>query len=368
MYRRSLFPSCRILFPAWGLLLIACVLLGPPACAHNAPSSFVDLRLGAHGIDATVQASATDLAHGLATVEPDMLMSPAVDAAQKAGLAATLLSRFHLTANGAALSGRLVSITPVPERRDVRMQFRFPWAAPPRTLQIHCLLFPYDPRHKTFVNIYQSNALDRQAILSKDAPDFSYRLGSRQSVGAVVRQFVFEGIHHIFLGPDHILFIVGLLFLGGSLKQLLKIVTAFTIAHSITLALATLQIVNPSPRFIEPAIALSIVFVGIHSLTYKGKGDPRLLFAFCFGFIHGFGFANALREMELPRYALGWSLFSFNVGVEIGQMCIVLSVAPLLALVRRRDPAISRRVVMAGSTCVILAGAFWFVQRVFFPG
>ncbi len=358
----------RISLPVWGLLLIVCLALGLPAQAHNAPSSFIDLRLGAHGIDATVQASATDLTHGLPTVEPNMLMSPAVDAAQQAGLAAMLLSRFHLAANGQQLSGQFLSITPVPDRRDVRMQFRFPWAGPPRALQIYCLLFPYDPRHKTFVNIYQGGTLERQAIFSKDAPDFSYRLGSRQSVGAVIRQFVFEGIHHIFLGPDHILFIVGLLFLGGSLKQLLKIVTAFTIAHSITLALATLQIVNPSPRLIEPAIALSIVFVGIHSLTYKGKGDPRLLFAFCFGFIHGFGFANALREMHLPRYALGWSLFSFNVGVEIGQMCIVLSVAPLLALIRRRDPVVARRVVMTGSTCVILAGAFWFVQRVFFTG
>ena len=124
---------------------------------------------------------------------------------------------------------------------------------------------------------------------------------------------------------------------------------------------------NPPARIIEPFIALTIVFVGIHSLTYKGKYDPRLLFAFFFGFIHGFGFVNALREMVLPRYALDWSLFSCNVGVEIGQMCIVLTVSPLLALIKQWSAVVSRRVVFGGSLAVIVAGAFWFVQRAFFP-
>jgi len=261
-----------------------------------------------------------------------------------------------------------LGIEPVPDRNDVLMHLHFAWSRLPASLHVQGILFPYDPRHKTFVNIYQNGALKRQGILDANIPGLEFRMGSRQSIGSVVAQFIFEGTHHIFIGPDHILFIVGLLLLGGSLKQLLKIVTAFTIAHSITLALATLNIVNPPARIIEPTIALSIVFVGVHSLTSKGTRDPRLLFAFCFGFIHGFGFANALREMALPRYALGWSLFSFNVGVEIGQMCIVLTVSPLLALLRKRSTLVARRVVTVGSLCVILAGAFWFIQRAFFPG
>ncbi len=119
-----------------------------------------------------------------------------------------------------------------------------------------------------------------------------------------------EGIHHIFIGPDHILFIVGLLLLGGTLGRLLKIVTAFPIAHSVTLVLATLDILNPPARVTEPIFALSIVFVGAHALLHRGeKRDWRLLFAFGFGFIHGFGFANVLRDMALPRTALSWSLF-----------------------------------------------------------
>ncbi len=129
--------------------------------------------------------------------------------------------------------------------------------------------------------------------------------------------------------------------------------------------MATLNVLNPPARIIEPAIALSIVFVGAHSLfASREKRDLRLIFAFCFGFIHGFGFANVLREMNLPRAALGWSLFSFNLGVEIGQACIVLTVAPLLALAHQRNALLGQRIVTASSVCVVLAGAFWFVQRV----
>ncbi len=118
---------------------------------------------------------------------------------------------------------------------------------------------------------------------------------------------------------------------------------------------------------IEPMIALSIIFVGAHALWQSKEGrDWRLLFAFCFGFVHGFGFANVLREMRLPRGALGWSLFSFNAGVEIGQACIVLAVAPLLALLYRRTlPATSGRIVSAGAFCVIVAGAYWSTERTF---
>ncbi len=360
----------HIRFAALCLLAFLTALTPQPARAHSAPSSFADLRLGASGMEVSLQASATDLTHSLPTVEPEMLMTPAIATRQGPTLAATLLPRLQITADGTLLTGTLKSVEAIPDRKDVRLHFWFPYQKMPRTLHVNALLFPYDPRHKTFLNIFQEGTLEREAVLDKDAPALDFRAGSRQSILAVIKQFTFEGVHHIFLGPDHILFILGLLFLGGSIKQLLKIVTAFTIAHSITLGLATFGILNPPARIIEPMIALSIVFVGVHSLLSKSKNeglrDPRLWFAFGFGFIHGFGFANALHEMSLPRYALGWSLFSFNLGVEFGQMCIVLAAAPLLALIGRRSLPLRRRVVTVGALGVILAGSFWFVQRAFF--
>jgi hypothetical protein len=117
---------------------------------------------------------------------------------------------------------------------------------------------------------------------------------------------------------------------------------------------------------IEPAIALSIVVVGVENLIGGGRRDLRAGIAFAFGFVHGFGFASVLREFGLPPAALGWSLFSFNFGVELGQACIVLAVLPLLSLARAHRPVLAGRIVTVGSACVIAAGAYWFVQRVFF--
>jgi hydrogenase/urease accessory protein HupE len=229
-------------------------------------------------------------------------------------------------------------------------------------------MFPYDPAHQTFVNVYERGTLQSQAILERDHAAMEYFAGTRQGALAVARRFLPAGVHHILIGPDHLLFLVGLLLLGGSIRQLAVIVTAFTIAHSITLSLAALNIVTPPARIIEPAIALSIVYVGADNLLIRGGRDVRAWIAFAFGFIHGFGFANVLREMDLPARALGWSLFSFNVGVEIGQLLVVVAVASAFTALRSRSEAASRQLAVVGSIIVMAAGAFWFVQRVFFPG
>jgi len=341
-------------------------LLTPLAEAHPLPISYLELRASAGGVEAVLRAPAIDFAHDLPEVTPDILLTVAGLENHKAALAGVVATRLLVTADGKTLTPILQAAEPVLDQMDVRLSLRFAWAAPPGDLQVRCRLFPYDPRHQTFLGIYWQGKLEHQAVFDEQTEVVGYQIGSRQGTFAIVRQFLAEGVHHIFIGPDHILFIIGLLLLGGSLLQLLKIVSAFTIAHSITLALATLDIFTPPARLIEPGIALSIVFVGVHSLLAgKGRHDLRLIFAFCFGLIHGFGFANVLGELELPRAALGWSLLSFNLGVEAGQACIVLIVAPLLAFLHRRSALASRRIVTAGSVSVVVAGAYWFVQRTF---
>ena len=207
----------------------------------------------------------------------------------------------------------------------------------------------------------------RQEVLSRTRTSVDFFTGSRQGLLAVFSTFTASGIRHIAIGPDHILFIIGLLLLGGTLPRLLAIVTAFTIGHSITLALATLQILSPPARIIEPAIALSIVYVGADNLLTGAQGrDVRPWVALLFGLVHGFGFASVLRETGLPGRALGVSLFSFNLGVEIGQAAIVVVVATALFLVRQRNAVLARRIATAGSVVVMIAGAFWFIERVMF--
>jgi hydrogenase/urease accessory protein HupE len=342
------------------------VVLAASAAAHNLPLSYVDLRVNASGMEASVEAPARSFAQALKSETE----SPLLDPSHLAGLSQPLLSMINshlvITVAGTMVPATLKSVEPLPGRADLRVSLTYAAAGPVESAQIACTMFAADPRHRTFLNIYDGEQLRRQAIFDQKVTTVSYERASKQGKLEVIRQFIFEGIHHIFIGPDHILFIVGLLLLGGTVGQLLKIVTAFTLAHSVTLGLATLNIVTPPPRLIEPAIALSIIFVGAHALLEeRGGRDWRVIFAFGFGFIHGFGFANVLREMALPRAALGWALFSFNFGVELGQACIVLAITPLIALIYRRGEVVGGRFAMASSLAVVFAGAYWFAERAF---
>ena len=175
------------------------------------------------------------------------------------------------------------------------------------------------------------------------------------------RTFLVLGIEHILTGYDHLLFLLALLVAGRGMRQLVAIVTSFTVAHSLTLAVATFGLIEPPPRLIEAAIALSIAYVGIENLLVEDvRGRWRLTFVF--GLVHGFGFANVLREMELPRAALASSLFTFNAGVELGQVAVLLVVWPVLRAVQKSAYAVT--ITRAVSAVVIACGVVWFVQRV----
>jgi hydrogenase/urease accessory protein HupE len=361
--------------PGWrGRFGRVCALVAALACltparveAHPVPFTFLDVRLDQGVLDVILVAHVFDLAHDLNITPVEELLKPDVVRQRTTAMTALLAPRFTLATDGRVLAPTWTSSPEIlAGRQSLRFELRYDVPTRPGTLQITASMFPYDPNHQTFVNVYEGEALT-QAILDRGRPRFEYFAGTRQGVAAVIRRFVPSGIHHILIGPDHLLFLVGLLLLGGTLRQLLIVVTAFTVAHSITLSLAALNIVTPPARVIEPAIALSIVYVGADNLLARGGRDVRAWIAFAFGFIHGFGFANVLREMDLPARALGWSLFSFNFGVEIGQLVVVVAVASLLAAVRARSEILGRHVAVGGSLVVILAGAFWFVERVFFP-
>jgi hydrogenase/urease accessory protein HupE len=345
------------------LVVIACAR---NAAAHPAPFSYIDLVLRADRIDGSVTVHIFDAAHDLSIAAPERLLDPAFLETQKVALGALLSPRLEIKADGRLLVPEWTGAEAMPAQQGVRLRFRLS-AARPGSLSLHPIVFPYDPLHQTFVNVYEGDTLRQQFAFSAKTGLRTYYAGTRQGALAVARTFVPSGIEHILIGPDHILFLIGLLLLGGGWRALIRIVTAFTIGHSVTLSLAALGIVSPPARLIEPAIALSIVFVGADNLMRGHGRDLRAWIALVFGLVHGFGFANVLREFGLPREALGWSLFSFNVGVEIGQLAIVLVVATLLMAIWRRSDAIGHRVVHAGSVVVIAAGSYWFVERVFFP-
>jgi len=352
-------------------LATAALLVGlglSPASAHDAPYSFLDLRLRPTELDGALTAHVYDLAHELGLAQPDSLLDSTRAAMLAPRLAGILGPRLHLSADGAPLRLRFSGTSIERAHHGVTLRFTAALAQRPGTLDLEAQLFPYDPQHETYVNVYEGDSLRLQTLL--DHKQDRARLYSRTQQGrwAVIATFLMAGVQHIFTGPDHVLFVIALLLLGGGIARLLKIVTAFTLAHSITLALATLRIVDPPARVIEPMIALSIVLVGFDNLRAAPGRDHRTTLAFLFGLVHGFGFASVLREMDLPAQAIGWSLLSFNIGVEIGQLVVVAFVAATLAAVARHSQVAGRRVAFAGSLAVIGAGAFWFVQRVLFVG
>jgi hydrogenase/urease accessory protein HupE len=343
-------------------------VLAATAAAHPAPFSYIDVRLDDGPIDVTVVAHVYDLGHELGLGSSEALLDRATLAAHAPAIAALLAPRFQLVAGGRALACRPAADSePLPDRHSVQTRFTCD-ATNAGLLAVRALMFPYDATHQTFLNIYEGSTLRKQAILDAGHDSMEYFRGTHQGVIAVIDRFVPAGVHHILIGPDHLLFLVGLLLLGGTVRRLLLVVSAFTLAHSVTLSVAALNLVTPPARLIEPAIALSIVYVGCDNLLVRGGRDVRPWIALGFGLIHGFGFAGVLREMDLPSRALGWSLFSFNVGVEIGQLLVVVAVASALAALRRRSEWAGRTVALAGSVAVILAGAFWFIERVFFTG
>jgi hydrogenase/urease accessory protein HupE len=345
---------------------VALLALAAPVWAHPVPFSYVDLRLQSNEIDGTLVAHIYDIAHDLNVSPMERLLDPGGVSQVSDAFAAMMSRRLQLVADGHILTPEWSEAEALPDRQSVRIRIVYPTRALPGVLTVKAVLFPYDPVHQTFLNVYEGDGLT-QAILDRHRTEFEYFAGMRQGVSAVVKKFVPAGIHHILIGPDHLLFLVGLLLLGGTIRQLAYVVTAFTVAHSITLSLAALNLVSPPARIIEPAIALSIVYVGADNLLVREGRDVRAWIAFGFGFIHGFGFANVLREMDLPSRALGWSLFSFNVGVEIGQLLVVAIVGTAFAALRSRSEMAGRQLAFVGSIVVIAAGAFWFVQRVFFP-
>lgn len=355
------YVSLLFAFALCSLLVSAARLL-----AHPAPFSYLDVHITPEGLSGRLALHDLDVAHDLQIEPVTQLADPAFVERQLSALAALMTPRITFLGDGRPIAWTVAAVRPVADQDAVELTWRAPSSGAIGRLTVSAHVFPYDPDHQTFVNVYEGNTLVRQEILNSSRTSVDFFTGSRQGLFAVFTSFTASGVHHIAIGPDHILFIIGLLLLGGSLKRLLMIVTAFTIGHSVTLALATLQLVDPPSRIIEPAIALSIVYVGADNLLAGHQGrDVRAWVALGFGLIHGFGFASVLRETGLPNRALGVSLFSFNLGVEIGQAIIVIVVASALAFVRKNNAELARRIAVVGSAAVVLAGSYWFLERTF---
>lgn len=204
------------------------------------------------------------------------------------------------------------------------------------------------------------------STLATHAHTINYQLDKMRE-DEVMSKYLKLGYTHILpYGFDHVLFILCVFFLNTSLKKIIMQATMFTLAHSITLALAVYGIITPPPDIIEPLIAISIFLLALENI-YTSKIKPwRMVMVFLFGLIHGMGFAGALSELGLPSYSFATALISFNVGVELGQLTVIIAMYFLVSKFFSEKTWYRNRIVIPSNIVIALTALFWTVQRIFF--
>jgi hydrogenase/urease accessory protein HupE len=300
--------------------------------------------------------------------DADGKISPLEFGYSKARLASAVSNIVELQIDGQKLASAEQSVR-MDDQNNVEFLIRYPGAG--TNLTYRCAILHQLPRaHRqiaTFKDI-QGNVI-AERLLKQDSDTLSFpEAESLASAGApkqTVTGFLTLGIEHILTGYDHLLFLFALLLVTRQFLSALKIITCFTVAHSITLAVASFNLMNVSPRIVEPLIAVTIIYVAVENILLRREPKARWLLTFAFGLIHGFGFAGVLRELGVGRDGSGIAvpLFSFNLGVELGQIVVAAIVLPFIWRFSK-NPTFLSRWVPALSVIIALAGGFWLVQRV----
>jgi hypothetical protein len=272
---------------------------------------------------------------------------------------AVVKQHFRLTAAGAAPSAVLLERYARVDGTMLRLDLQYAFDASIGPIAITSTLDAVtQPDHRHLASVVRGGTTE-QAVLDASRPEATFG-GAPGTSLVTVRRFLTLGMEHIVTGYDHLAFLGAVLVGATTLIEVVKIVTAFTVAHSVTLGLATVGLVALPARLIETLIALSIAWVAAENLLAE-RVARRWRVTFLFGLVHGFGFSNVLRELALPPATLALSLFAFNLGVEVGQVGFVALAFPLVTVAMRsawRTP-----LALASSSLVLCLGVYWFVQR-----
>lgn len=360
--------SWRVLLMGTLVLLGLLAFVPRRAEAHTLGLSRSEWRFDAAELTARIslaRADALALAPS-ADADGDGLISESEAAAE--GVARrTVEDRLRVDAGGVPCTLENATLE-LEEDDGARFTARYACGPGERSADLGAFLSVLATGHRQAAFVHDSEGAPREALLHVGASTLA--LGSAERAAApssrldVARDYVVLGVEHIWFGIDHVVFLLGLVLIGGRLRDVVAMATAFTVAHSITLALAVLEIVVPSGALIEPLIALSVAYVGVENLRGT-EPKTRWRITAAFGLVHGFGFAGALAEVGLPRESVPLALLSFNVGVELGQLAILAVVVPLLARLHAKR-WFRERAVPILSGAIVFVGLAWFVERVFF--
>ncbi len=367
------------------LLAALCCLVSMPSLGHKPSDSYLSLaqpqgeRGGRLSGQWDIALRDLDFAIGL-DADGDGRITWGEVRTRQADISAYALARLKIRSDGADC--RIEAGAPMIDRHTDGAYSVLPLqvqcAGAPTQLTLDYRLFAdIDPLHRGLLRL-QAQGGTRAAVLGPQAATQSFEL-ARPSRWAQFIDYGREGVWHIWIGFDHILFLLSLLLpavlvwqgkrwraadtFKSAFVDVLKIVTAFTVAHSITLSLATLGFVALPSRWVEAAIAASVLLAALNNLFPRIHGR-RWMVAFGFGLIHGFGFANVLADLGLPAHALALALLGFNLGVEAGQLAIVAVFLPL-AFALRRTALYQRGVFAGGSALIAAVSSLWLSERLF---
>lgn len=363
------------------LLVILSLLFSLPAWAHKPSDSYLSLSVHNDRVEGQWDIALRDLADAIGLDRDGNGQLTWGEVRETHGeIGAYALSRLVLSAGTQTCTTQLLDqlIDHHTDGAYSVLRFRSDCGGPVERLAVdYRLLFDIDAQHKGLLRLTQGGQTST-AIFSRESPAQEFSVAER-SRWAESRQFIHEGTWHIWLGFDHVLFLLALLLPAVLIRtegrwqaagnfssvcwSVVSIVTAFTVAHSLTLSLAALDVVRLPSRLVESTIAASVVLAGLGNLVPLVT-KQRWIVAFGFGLIHGFGFAAVLTDLGLSHNSLLLSLVSFNVGVELGQLAIVSAFLPLAFMIRR-SWSYPRLVLTGGSLAVVAIALVWFTERAF---
>ena len=346
---------------------IFCVLLwvSDTAFAHDPGLSAADVRIGDALVVAHLSIACSDIRNVVALdADCDSILTES-----SLGSVRPRLEAFGRYAIELLIADRRVAPTSVKVGADqtgaIHFQISFDRPAGSQIRIRSATIRSFARGHREYVSVTdeRGNTLGEKLL---DAADNEFELGLNVPSGTRAGSFLpflGPGIEHILTGYDHLVFLLGLLLFGAGFKDVAKIITSFTAAHSITLALSAFDLVRIPPAIVEPLIAVSIVYVGLENI-FRRDLRFRWVLTFVFGLVHGFGFASALRGLGIGSGAgAALQLVSFNVGVEIGQLGIAVVVLPLIWKFRKR-PVFVTRFAPVCSILISVAGGLWLIERI----
>ena len=355
----------RIHSIATALLTLFLLAGSAPAAAHTVGMSRGEYRAEATALQADLAFARKELAAAVPGLDQDGdgLLTADEIANGRSSLEHVLVDGLLVSSESKACPGELESAALAP-KDGVTVRLRFRCADSSSLIKVQLpLLASLSLGHRHLAAIATGAANPITQVIYEASPTFEIRAEAATPGNDAVAAPLFAlGIEHILTGFDHLVFLFGVVLVGGTLRSLLIAITAFTLAHSVTLGLTALGVWAPGPALVEPLIALSIVYVGIEN-WFVADASRRWVLTLPFGLIHGFGFAGALQEVALPHAQLPVALLSFNLGVEAGQITVLALVLPGLFWLRGRS-WFARYGVRSASCLIAVAGLAWFLQRI----